>query len=80
MIASIHLLSIFISFRKETLPVPIEWLQFVELPKEVLPHVNFLLMVTWLSWGKNLQQKDPFGLFLTIVIQQGPKQPKNPVL
>ena len=24
--------------------MPIEWLKFVELPEEVLPHVHFLLM------------------------------------
>lgn len=37
---------------EETLPVPIEWLQFVELPKEVLPHVNFLLMVLHTGIGE----------------------------
>jgi hypothetical protein len=31
--------------------VPIEWLKFVELPEEVLPHVHFLLMAAGLCPG-----------------------------
>lgn len=38
---------------EETLPVPIEWLKFVELPEEVLPHVHFLLMVLHTGLGEN---------------------------